>query len=97
VIEGVIKRSRIRTGQGLSYTDPYLDVKTSCLTAFGGYAIYMQIRFAKGFVLWDSNFGGIMTAPEDDSGKQYLLNNLRDSLEEAITDFVEVNFLSDPN
>ena len=104
VIEGVIIRSRIRAEVGYSldhfFNEPYLDIKTTCLeTRVGGrltgYTVAYEVRFGKGNMLWDYNYGNIYT--DQPNNKQNFLNVLSIDTEAAITDFVKVNFLSDSN
>ena len=97
VIEGVIKRSRIKTEHGTGGPNKvYLNNVASCLeTNSGGHAVFLNIKFgeygARGSLLYEKSYGGILTMPS----KQFGLDSLKIFIEDAVTDFVEVNFLSE--
>ena len=48
---------------------------------------------ARGSLLYEKSYGGILTM----SSKQFGLDSLKSSVEDAVTDFIEVNFLSESN
>lgn len=102
-IEGVIKRSRI---QPLDYSDYnpndlYLNVISRCLEVKNvsgtptGMIHEVVIHFGNYPLLFDKNYGSIFVAGTD--GRAYLLNQMKELVEGATTDFVEVNFLSNDN
>ena len=97
VIEGVIKRSRIKTEHGTGGpNNVYLNNIARCLEAnVGGHVAFFNIMFgdygARGSLLFEKPYGGILTMPS----KQFGLESLKSLVEGAVTDFVEVNFLSE--
>ena len=98
IIEGVIKRSRIRTRHSINEVSGiYLNVKTICMDVGDnlGYATFFQIEYGAYPMLYEKSYGGLLTGGSD--SKSYFLDRLQTSIEDAITDFVEVNFLSDSN
>ena len=103
VIEGVIKRSRIRTALGIGRNNAiYLNIESSCIednTTSGrvlGYSVFFDINFGDGVMLYAKPYGNLLGGGVS-SSRQFFLNSLQDYVENAVTDFVEVNFLSDPN
>jgi hypothetical protein len=97
VIEGVIKRSRIKTELGVGGPNSlYLNVYVFCTKMTTdrdlGYAVDIDITYGDTPVLFDKLYGSLLVGNMDD--KQYFLNYLQKYTEEAVTDFVEVNFLS---
>ena len=101
VIEGVIKRSRINTAHGLGGPNNfYLSVVSSCLATGSssmdtGYSVYHEIMFGDFPFLHQKRYGNILSGAMNNN--QFYLNALKMYVENAITDFVEVNFLSNPN
>lgn len=101
IIEGVIIRSRIRTSLGLGgVNDIYLDVSARCLligsdTIDTGYVINWNISYGDYPLIQNFDYGNLVTGGLD--GKPFFLQRLQTYTENAITDFVEVNFLSDSN
>jgi len=100
VIEGVINRSRIKTEHGTGGPNRvYLNSIASCLGVNTmGHTAFLDVRFGeynsvKGSLLYEESYGGLLTTPS----KQYGLNQLKTFIENAVTDFVEVNFLSESN
>ena len=100
VIEGVIKRSRIKTAHDLGGPNKvYLNTTARCLgTSAGGHAVNFDVKFgdydsATGSLLFEYSYGGLLTTPS----KQFGLDSLKIYIENAVTDFVEVNFLSESN
>jgi len=99
LIEGVIKRSRIKTAKGLGGPNGfYLNVILSCMTLGSGsqetgYTVHRQIMYGDYPLLYEKDYGGNSLGALTD--KQYFLNLLKGGIENAVTDFVEVNFLSE--
>jgi len=95
VIEGVIKRSRIKTEHNLGGPNKfYLNTTALCLgTSAGGHAVNFDVKFATGSLLFEHSYGSVLMT----SSKQFGLNQLKTYIENAVTDFVEVNFLSESN
>ena len=99
VIEGVIKRSRIKTEHGTGGPNKvYLNTTAGCLASSRGYAANFDVMFgdydlATGALLYEYEYGGLLTTPS----KQFGLDSLKTFIENAVTDFVEVNFLSESN
>ena len=60
-----------------------------------GYAVNLDVMYGSNPFLFEHYYGGIYSGSLDD--KAYFLENLKSVVESAITDFVEVNFLSDVN
>lgn len=97
IIEGVIKRSRIRTRHDIGgVNDIYLDNKVFCLDLDNnrGYAVHFNIGYGDYPMLYEWAYGGLLTGG---TSKFFFLDSLQTMIENAITDFVEVNFLSDSN
>lgn len=96
VIEGVIKRSRIKTAEGLGGPNRFnLDVKIRCMiisTGASGYVVDRRVMFGASPYLFANNYGAIAVGARSD--KQYFLGLLKEDIEIAVTEFVEVNFLS---
>ena len=98
IIEGVIKRSRIRTAHGLGFgNDLYLNIDANCLrlTNGSGYAVVFNVVDGSFPMLYENPYGGLLASGSN--AKSYSLNTFKTMIENAVTDFVEVNFLSDSN
>jgi len=99
LIEGVIKRSRIKPSRSINLlNEVYLDVGVVCvdITVGGGgivagRSIYARVMFGDYPMLYDRDYGSLWVMPSDDS--DVALMKIRGAVEQAITDFVEVNFL----
>ena len=98
VIEGVIKRSRIKTEHGAGGPNRvFLNITARCLEiTTRGHTAYLDVRFGeynsvRGSLLYEKSYGNLLTTPS----KQFGLNELKTYIENAVTDFVEVNFLSE--
>lgn len=96
MIEGVIKRSRITPGRGLaSINDFYLDTSPHCFdlskTAdLEGHVVHFEVMYGDYPLFYDKSYGTMGSG-----SKEFLLNAFKSFLEDAITDFLEVNFLMD--
>lgn len=97
VIEGVIKRSRINTREGLGGPNNFhLNVGVTCIENEGlGHAANLRIHYADLPVFHFWAYGSLIMFGAD--SKQYALDRLKNYIELAVTDFVEVNFLSESN
>jgi hypothetical protein len=98
IIEGVIKRSRIRTSEGIGgVNEIYLSVYVNCMALSDnfGYAAYFNVKYGDYPLLYDRPYGGMLVGGIND--KSRVLDSLQSMIGDAITDFVEVNFLSDSN
>ncbi|MFN3237682.1 MAG: hypothetical protein ACE37D_11570 [Pseudomonadales bacterium] len=100
VITGVLKRSRVLPTQGLGKANGvYLFAKSTCLELAHefGFAVNFYVVFGevgdKGSIVYDKDYGGLGSGAPDD--KRFFLDSLRSSVEAAVTDFIEVNFLLD--
>jgi hypothetical protein len=93
VVEGVFIRSRIKPVQ--DFNQPiYLNVIMDCMEANSGnfVAVDFSIRFArynpKPAILYDWGYGAVGTA----SSKNFLLDQSKQMVEQAITDYIKANF-----
>jgi len=101
-IEGVIKRSRLRTEHSVSGSNNlYLNVDVLCLSLESiagnpiGYSVNFEIMYGDYPMLYEVRYGNLLSVGLD--GKQSRLDSLKQFVEKAVTDFVEVNFLSESN
>lgn len=95
IIESVIERYRITPVNTSSLDDLYLKVYPFCVSVRGYVAYDYGIGFGRGFLEYSQGYLTAGSMPEDRN--VYALNELRAGIEEAIEDFVTVNFLSDSN
>jgi hypothetical protein len=97
VIEGVINRSRINTYGARFSKDPWLKVAYRCikLGSERGWAVNFDVKFGRDKYLFDKDYGNILIGSMDSN--QFYLDNLKRYVENAVTDFVKVNFLSNSN
>ena len=99
VIEGVIIRSRVRTAvRDFGYPDLYIDVGLTCIESqSGAIAIALEVYFGKYPMLWQgiTSYSSVFLGGSSD--KQNFLGSIRISIEEAMTDYVQANFLLDSN
>ena len=100
VVEGVVKRSRIRPYKMILPTSLHLNLSTVCIwnlvgDRVAGYSVMFNIRYGDYPMLIEPDYGGLRIGSRDD--KEFFLNSFTRYVENAITDFVEVNFLSDSN
>jgi len=100
VIEGVIIRSRVRTAvRDIGYPDLYINVGLTCIESqSGAIAIALEVYFGKYPMLLGggiTNYSQILLGSSSD--RQNFLGSIRISIEEAMTDYVEANFLLDSN
>ena len=59
------------------------------------FSVFFDIKFGEGLLLYMRSYGGLLGG--GNNSKQMFLRSLQTYVERAITDFVEVNFLSDSN
>jgi len=98
LIEGIIKRSRIKPEPALGLTNGfYLNIDLACLEASIrarsiGYMFEASVMYGDYPMLYEREYGALQVFPNDNP--EYGFNNLRSYIEDAVTDFIEVNFLS---
>lgn len=94
VIEGVMVRSRIRPLMNEIFEDDilYLSIMLACLSTEDNNPAYtLDMYFGRYMpeppVLYDRDYGSLGIGDAD-----YLLESLKEGVEEAITDYIKVNF-----